>query len=65
MIKIMKPHEASAYCREHGYIVSEGRLRAGLEQGVYPFGNAVKMDKQCTYEIYTALLDKWIAERTV
>ena len=48
--------------KEHGFSVSPAHLGAGLQQGVYPFGVAIKMT-EWVYEIYDTLLMKWIAER--
>lgn len=46
-----------------GFNTNVNRLNAGLRQGVYPFGCAIKLNEY-VYEIYSTLLDKWIAERS-
>lgn len=43
--------------------VNYNRLCAGLRQGLYSFGIAIKLSDY-VYEIYPTLLDKWIAERS-
>lgn len=63
MIRTIKPKEAVEILREHGLTISEPKLDAGLRQGVFPFGEAIKLDKY-VYTIYPTLLYKWIAERS-
>ena len=61
---VINTTEACKILREHGMSISPLHLRAGPECGAYPFGSAIKMDKQWVYEIYKPLLMKWIAERS-
>ena len=56
--------EAAAILREHGFSISEGDLRAGLEQRVYPFGDAVVVTSKPVFHIYKPLLMDWIAARS-
>ena len=62
MMKVITIQQACKVLKEHGFSVSPAHLRAGLQQRVYPFGVAIKMT-EWVYEIYSTLLDKWIAER--
>lgn len=38
------------------------RIRAGIEQGVYPFAVCIRLEGP-NYEIYTHLFRKWVQER--
>ena len=62
MIKILSVAETCRILNEHGMSITPERLRAGLQQGVYPFGVAIKLKEYC-YEIYSNLLYKWVQER--
>lgn len=63
MLKVISSKEAVARLRAAGFDTNINRLNAGLRQGVYPFGCAIKLSEY-VYEIYSTLLDKWIAERS-
>lgn len=63
MIKILTISQACRILKEHGFEVSPNHLGVGLQQGVYPFGVAIKMT-EWVYEIYDVLLHKWIDERS-
>lgn len=56
--------EAAAILREHGMQISDGDLRAGIEQRIYPFGDAVVVTSKPVFHIYLPLLMQWIAERS-
>ena len=56
--------EASRILRENGMQISDGDLRAGIEQRVYPFGDAVTVTSKPVFHIYLPLLMQWIAERS-
>ena len=56
--------EASRILRENGMQISDGDLRAGIEQKVYPFGDAVTVTSKPVFHIYQPLLMQWIAERS-
>ena len=56
--------EASRILREHGMQISDGDLRAGLEQRIYPFGDAIVVTSRPVFHIYQPLLMQWIAERS-
>ena len=56
--------EAAQILREHGMKISDVDLRAGIEQRVYPFGDAVLIAKSPVFHIYKPLLMKWIEQRS-
>lgn len=56
--------DAAKILREHGMQISDGDLRAGIEQRVYPFGDAVTVTSKPVFHIYLPLLMQWIAERS-
>jgi hypothetical protein len=60
----MTPDEASRHLKQNGFNLSAQHIRYGLQQNVYPFGDAVRMKKQTEYSIYKRLLDEWIKLRT-
>ena len=64
-IQTMDLNECAAYLREHGLSISNESLADGLEQRVYPFGVCICGGKRRIFQIYTRLVDKWIAEREV
>ena len=64
MIKVIKAEQAAEILKEHGYSSANAvKIKMGLEQGVFPFGQAIHMGKQTVYDIYESLLLKWIKER--
>lgn len=48
--------------REAGIRTGTDRVMAGIEQGVYPWGDCVKM-RSPEYTVYCKLFDRWIKER--
>lgn len=64
-IRTMDLNECAAYLREHGLSISNESLAAGLEQRVYPFGVCICGGKRRIFQIYTRLVNEWIAEREV
>ena len=56
--------EAAQILRDHGMKISDADLRAGLEQKVYPFGDAVVVTSQPVFHIYKPKLLAWIDERS-
>ncbi len=65
MIVCLSVMETVEILKKHGFQVSPVHLRAGIECGAYPFGNAVRMAKSCSFEIFKPLLMKWIDERSM
>ena len=63
MIKTLTVKEAAAELRKHGMAISDLSLAAGLEQGVYPFGVCIRMERSRVFQIFPVLLRQWIAER--
>lgn len=63
MIETMTLHQSSKYLRDKGLILCSDTLADGLEQGVYPFGVCIRTDRSRVFQIFSNLLDKWIAER--
>ena len=63
MLRVISSVEAVERLKAAGFNTNVNRLTAGLRQGVYPFGCAIKLNEY-VYEIYSTLLDKWIAERS-
>ena len=63
MLRVISSAEAVERLKAAGFNTNVHRLHAGLRQGVYPFGCAIKLNEY-VYEIYSTLLDKWIAERS-
>lgn len=63
MLKVISPQAAVDRLEEAGFHTNKNRIEAGLRQGVYPFGAAIKL-KEYVYEVYSSLLEKWIAERS-
>ena len=64
MIVVIGIKEATAILREHGMHISDADLRAGIEQRVYPFGDAVVVASRPVFHIYHPMLMKWIDERS-
>ena len=62
MIITLSPDEAATKLRAAGIRTSPSKIRAGIIQRVYPFGEAVKM-KNYEFTIYEKQLDKYIEER--
>lgn len=50
--------------RDLGMSIGLKTLKAGLLQGVFPFGNCIELDRDVIY-IYASLFDRWIAERCI
>ncbi|MBR1528629.1 MAG: hypothetical protein IJ642_04915 [Oscillospiraceae bacterium] len=46
MIVCITVREATKILKENGVKISEAMLRAGLEQKIFPFGEAVKIIKR-------------------
>lgn len=55
--------ETLTVLQSHGMNIGRARLCAGLEQKVYPFGDAIRFGTEMRYYIYPALLEKWISEK--
>lgn len=63
ILKIITVKEAVDRLRQAGMNANEVRLRAGIEQGVYPWGVCIQMNSCRVFEVYDVLLERWIDER--
>ncbi len=68
MIEALTAAEATEILRNAGLRITPETIRDGIQKKVFPFGDCIlaedgKKVKWCY--IYKALLDRWIAERTV
>lgn len=61
-IETMTPEETAAAMRDLGLRSSAQKIRDGIEQGKYPFGVCINMERR-EFEIYKALFDNWVSER--
>lgn len=57
----MTPEEVCDELREYGVKTSPEKIRAGIEQGVYPFGVVIHLVSPC-YEIYRIKFNQWLRE---
>lgn len=65
LMVVISVKDAAKILREHGMQISDGDLRAGIEQKVYPFGDAVTVTSKPVFHVYQPLLMQWINERSV
>ena len=61
-IETLTVKEAVEELRMLGMSITPDRLRAGINQGVFPFGICIKM-KDYEFEIYRVPFEKWKSER--
>lgn len=59
----LTPEEATERLRALGMHISPQNIRDGIQQKTYPFGDCVLNGKSRRFQIYDALLTRWIAER--
>jgi len=65
-IETLNVEQATTILRHMGMRISPVAVRRGIEQGVFPFGDYIQMDKGTpVYQIYKRLFDAWVAERAV
>ena len=64
LMVVISVKDAARILREHGMEISDADLRAGIEQRIYPFGDAVTVTTKPVFHIYQPLLMQWIAERS-
>lgn len=62
IVRTMTVQQAAKAMREAGISISDDRVRAGIEQGVYPWGDCVKM-RSPEYMVYCKLFDNWMKAR--
>lgn len=63
-IDTLTPLAAYERLRDLGISTSPEKIRCGIQQGVYPFGECVVMPKNREFIIYERLLNEWIEKRT-
>ena len=65
LMRVIKAEEAAEILKQHGYKSANAvKVKMGLEQGVFPFGQAIHMGKRTVYDIYKKQLMDWIKERS-
>lgn len=57
----MTPEEVCEELRTLGVKTSPEKIRAGIDQGVYPFGVVIHLASPC-YEIYRVKFNQWVRE---
>jgi len=62
IVKTMTPVEAADIMRQAGIRTSQERVRAGIKQGVYKWGECIMMDGP-NYTVYSKLFFAWLNER--
>ena len=62
IIETMTVQEVCDELRDMGVKTTPVKIRAGIAQGVYPFGVCIQMAHQ-EFEIYRVLFEKWVDER--
>lgn len=63
-IQTITPAEATERMRALGIKISPEVIRAGLEQGVFPFGFAIRTgDGTARYIIFEKLFNEWVEAR--
>lgn len=62
-IKTLNAEETALRLRELGMKASPAKIRNGIRDGAYPFGDYIMVDKQPSVTIYAALLEEWISRR--
>lgn len=62
VVKTLTINEAVQKLRDAGLHFSRAKIECGILQGIYPWGEALKM-KNIEYTVYDSMLEKWIAER--
>lgn len=61
-INTMTPEQVSIELRKLGIKTSPSRVRAAIDQGIYPFGHCIVMAGK-HYEIYRKLFEEWVNQR--
>ena len=61
----MTPQAAVEVMRDAGISTSPETVRAGIKQGVFPFGDYIQAEKSPVYIIYKRKLEEWLEERVV
>ncbi len=58
-------HDCATIMRNRGFKTSTGRLAAGIERGVYPFGRLINKGPsgRRTFEIFAGDFYRWLDQR--
>lgn len=62
-ITTLNAQQTAEVLRSLGMKVSPEKVRNGIQQGAYPFGDYIMIDRQPSVTIYEPLLRDWIAAR--
>lgn len=62
IVRTMSVADAVKAMREAGMKTGVDRVMAGIEQGVYPWGDCVKM-RSPEYTVYCKMFEQWLKER--
>ncbi len=60
-VRTMTTQETVKDLRSHGFPIGVPKLKAGIEQGVFPFGKMIQMENK-EYLIYRRLYEQWLKE---
>ena len=62
IVRTIPVAEAVKEMRAAGIHVTEDKVRVGIEQGVYPWGDCIRM-RSPEYTVYYKLFSQWLRER--
>ena len=62
ILQTMTVADAVKTMREAGIKSSPDRVMAGIEQGVYPWGDCIKL-RSPEYTVYRKMFEQWMKER--
>lgn len=60
-VRTLTAQETVRDLRSHGFPIGIPKLKAGIEQGVFPFGTMIQMENK-EYLIYRTLYEQWLKE---
>lgn len=63
-VKVFTVAEATEVLRRCGVRISPDLLRAGLQQGAFPFGTYIQTEKSSRCYVYENQLEQWLKERS-
>lgn len=63
IVKTMSITEAADIMRQAGIRGSAERVKFGIQQGVYPWGECIQMQNSPQCVVYSKLFFKWLEER--
>lgn len=63
IVKTMSVEETVDIMRQAGIRCSSDRIRFGIQQGIYPWGECVQMQNAPSTIVYSKLFFKWLEER--